>query len=45
MMAWDYDSRLYKAEANVRWNPWRRVTMLAGFRWIQLREELEGILA
>ena len=44
MMVWDYASRLYNAEANVRWNPWPRVTLLAGFRWVQLREELEGIL-
>jgi len=44
MMVWDYASRLYNAEANVRWNPWCRVTILAGFRWVQLWEELEGIL-
>ena len=44
MMAWDYASRLYNAEVNVRRNPWRRVTVLAGFRWVNLTEELEGIL-
>ena len=43
-MAWDYASRLYNAEVNVRWNLWRRVTVLAGFRWVNLSEELEGIL-
>jgi hypothetical protein len=45
MMAWAYSSRLCNAELNVRWEPWRRVTVLAGFRWAQLREELQGILA
>ena len=45
MMAWDYTSRLYNAELNMRWNPWRRVTVLAGFRWAELLEELQGILA
>jgi hypothetical protein len=44
MMAWDYASRLYNAEMNVRWHPWPRVTVLAGFRWVNLTEELEGIL-
>ena len=43
-MDWDYSSRLYNAEVNMRWNPWRRVTVLAGFRWVNLSEELEGIL-
>jgi hypothetical protein len=44
MMAWDYTSRLYNAEVNVRWNPWPRVTVLAGFRWLNLSEELQGNL-
>jgi hypothetical protein len=43
-MAWNYASRLYNAEVNVRWNPWRRVTVLAGFRWVNLSEELQGTL-
>lgn len=43
-MAWDYRSRLYNAEWNARWNPQRRLTVLAGFRWVNLTEELEGIL-
>jgi hypothetical protein len=43
-MAWDYTSRLYNAEVNMRWHPWRSVTVLAGFRWVNLSEELEGIL-
>jgi len=44
MMAWNYVSRLYNAELNVRWNPCARITMLAGFRWINLSEELQGKL-
>ncbi len=43
-MAWDYASRLYNAEVNVRWHPWSRVTVLAGFRWVNLTEELQGTL-
>ena len=44
MMAWDYASRLYNAELNVRWNPCARITMLAGFRWVNLSEDLQGTL-
>ena len=43
-MQFVYASKLYNAEINVRWNPCCRVTMLAGFRWIELRENLEGTL-
>jgi hypothetical protein len=44
MMVWDYASRLYNAELNVRWNPCARITMLAGFRWVDLWEDLQGTL-
>jgi hypothetical protein len=44
-MQFVYASKLYNAEVNVRWNPCCRVTMLAGFRWVELRENLEGSLA
>lgn len=43
-MAWDYSSQLYDAEFNVRWNPASRLTMLAGFRWVNLGEKLVGAL-
>lgn len=43
-MAWDYATKLYNAECNVRWNPDPRVTALAGFRWINLGENLDGTL-
>ena len=43
-MAWAYASKLYNAELNVRWNPLSNVTMLAGFRWVYLRENLQGAL-
>jgi Putative beta barrel porin-7 (BBP7) len=41
-MEWEYSSKLYNAEFNVRWNPLCRLTMLAGFRWVELRENLDG---
>ena len=44
LMVWDYSSRLYNAEFNVRWNPCARITMLAGFRWALLGEDLQGTL-
>jgi hypothetical protein len=43
-MDWDYATKLYNAEFNVRWNPCCRVTMLAGFRWMNLSESLVGAL-
>lgn len=43
-MTWDYATQLYNAEFNVRWNPCCRVTMLAGFRWVNLGEKLVGAL-
>ncbi|MGA2061134.1 MAG: BBP7 family outer membrane beta-barrel protein [Thermoguttaceae bacterium] len=41
-MQFEYSSKLYNAEFNVRWNPYCRVTLLAGFRWLELREDLDG---
>jgi hypothetical protein len=41
-MQFKYASKLYNAELNLRWNPTCRVTVLAGFRWVELRERLEG---
>ena len=43
-MAWSYATSLYNAEFNVRWELCPRVTMLAGFRWVNLREDLQGTL-
>jgi hypothetical protein len=43
-MAWEYATKLNNLEFNVRWNPCCRVTMLAGFRWLELREDLQGAL-
>lgn len=43
-MAWDYATRLYNGELNVRWDVRPRLTMLAGFRWVNLGEELVGSL-
>ncbi|MGA9822329.1 MAG: BBP7 family outer membrane beta-barrel protein [Desulfobaccales bacterium] len=43
-MAWDYVTNLYNAELNVRWHPYSRLTLLAGFRWVNLSENLQGSL-
>jgi hypothetical protein len=43
-MYWLYSSQLYTTEVNMRWNRWDRVTVLAGFRWFDLTEDLQGIL-
>ena len=43
-MAWDYDTNLYNAELNVRWNLDSRLALLAGFRWVNLSENLQGSL-
>jgi hypothetical protein len=43
-MVWEYATKLYNAELNVRWNPSSRVTMLVGFRWMNLGENLVGTL-
>ena len=41
-MEWWYATKLYNAEINVHWDLCSRVTMLAGFRWVNLSEELQG---
>ena len=43
-MVWDYATNLRNAEFSVRWNPCCQVTMLAGFRWVNLGEHLVGTL-
>ncbi len=43
-MQWAYDSKLYNAEFNVRWNACDRLTLLAGIRWTGLCEDLQGTL-
>ena len=43
-MAWDYATNLYSAEVNLRENFSNRITMLVGFRWLQLTENLQGTL-
>jgi hypothetical protein len=43
-MAWGYSSNLCSAELNARWDLCPRVAMLAGFRWVSLREELQGVI-
>lgn len=43
-MTWDYSTELFNTELNVRYNLSRRITVLAGFRWLQLNENLQGTL-
>ena len=43
-MAWEDATKLYNAEFNVRWHPCDRAALLAGFRWVQLRDDLVGSL-
>ncbi len=43
-MTWDYSTELYNAELNVRYNLSRRITVFAGFRWLQLNENLQGTI-
>jgi len=43
-MVWDYVTKLYNAELNMRWNPTSQLTVLAGFRWMNLGENLVGTL-
>ncbi|MGA2069620.1 MAG: BBP7 family outer membrane beta-barrel protein [Thermoguttaceae bacterium] len=43
-MAWRYATKLSNAELNVRWELCSRVTMPAGFRWVDLSEDLQGTL-
>jgi len=43
-MAWKSTTSLYNAEVNGRFDFSRRVAMLAGFRWIQLNDGLQGTL-
>jgi hypothetical protein len=44
-MDWQNDTRLHSFEANARLEMSPRVTVLAGFRWLQLRDQLEGTLS
>ena len=43
-MAWDATTNLYNVEANGRLDLAGRVTVLAGFRWLQLNDGLQGTL-
>ena len=44
-MAWSAATNLYSAEANGRLELSSRVTVLAGFRWLQLNDNLLGTLS
>ena len=44
-MVWSASTNLYNAEINGRFDLTSRVTLIAGFRWLQLNDNLEGTLA
>lgn len=44
-MAWQDDTRLHSLEANARLAISPRVTLLAGVRWLQLHDDLQGTLS
>ena len=43
-MTWSASTNLYSAEVNGCFDASRRVTLLAGFRWLQLNDSLQGTL-
>ncbi|MCX5656740.1 MAG: Lpg1974 family pore-forming outer membrane protein [Candidatus Omnitrophica bacterium] len=43
-MTWGYSTELYNAELNVQKKISNRITVLAGFRWLQLYENLQGTI-
>jgi hypothetical protein len=43
-MTWDYSTYLYNAELNVQHKLSNWITMLVGFRWLQLHENLQGTI-
>jgi hypothetical protein len=43
-MEWKDATNLYRLEAKRRLSVSPRVTLLAGFRWLQLNDELQGAL-
>jgi hypothetical protein len=43
-MVWSAATNLYSAEVNGRLDLSRRITLLAGFRWLQLNDDLQGTL-
>jgi hypothetical protein len=44
-MVWQDDTRLHSLEANASLTLSPRITLLAGVRWLQLRDELQGTLS
>ena len=43
-MTWSYSTELYSTEFNVQKKISNRITMLVGFRWLQLHENLQGTI-
>jgi hypothetical protein len=43
-MAWDDSTDLYNGECNLRYNLSNRITLLGGFGWFQLNDNLQGLI-
>ena len=43
-MTWNYSTQLYNAELNAQKKVSDRIALLVGFRWLQLRENLQGTI-
>ncbi len=43
-MTWDYSTKLQNAELNVQRKCSDRIKILAGFRWLRLKEDLKGTI-
>lgn len=43
-MTWDYSTDLYSAEINLQNKLSKRITILGGFRWLQVYENLQGTI-
>ena len=43
-MTWNYSTELYSAEINAQKKVSNRITVLVGFRWLQLHENLQGTI-
>jgi hypothetical protein len=44
-MTWGYSSKLYNVEFNLRYNLSNRITLLGGFGWFRLSENLQGLIS
>ncbi len=43
-MAWDYSTNLANVQCNLRYTLSSRITLLGGFGWLRLKENLQGLI-